>query len=143
MDTIELLYPDPACDVYYNSKLNAAQSIWKFPVSGRQFREILDNLVRVLKDKNCSTIVADARKLTTISKDDQEWIIKDWYPRAHDAGWSLEMLIVKKDTFNEYVIQKIVHHYNDEKIKTVYFYSYADAEKWLLENSEALLNDTA
>ena len=131
-------YPHPACDIYFNSDLHAVQTVWKYAVAGEEFRTILNNIVKVLSEKQCNIIIADARKLSSISKDDQEWIIKEWYPAALNAGFSLEALIVKKDTFNEYVIQKIVHHYDDEKVKSIYFHSYADAEKWIKENVQEL-----
>ena len=97
---------------------------------------ILNNIIKLLREKGAKIVIADARKLSSISKDDQEWIVKEWYPAAVDAGFSLEVLIVKKDTFNEYVIHKIVHHYDDAKVRSIYFHSYAEAEKWLKENEQ-------
>jgi hypothetical protein len=137
MKDLQLVFGHPACDIYFNPEMHAVQTIWKYPLRGIEFRKILDNIIDALNVHKAHLIIADARNLISISKDDQDWIIHDWYPRAVQAGFAVEALIVKKDSFNEYVLQKIVHHYDDEKVKTIYFHSYADAEEWLLANLKA------
>jgi hypothetical protein len=108
---------------------------------GEEFRLILDKIIELLAIKKVGLIIADARKMKIISPEDQHWIVQDWYPRAVKAGFNFEVLIVSKDTFNERSINKIVHQYDDKKVRTIYFYSFSQATHWLLDNATQLLEE--
>jgi hypothetical protein len=126
-----------ACDIYYNADFHAVHTIWKNEyLSGPPFRAIMNNIIELLKEKHISLIIADATEMRVISEDDQQWLMHDWYHRAVDAGFNFEVLILKQDTFSELAIKKIVHHYDDQLVRTVYCNSYEEAAKWLTENKD-------
>jgi len=133
MKSSELFYSDPACDIWYNDRLKAVQTRWKgIPVEGAPFRRILDAIIELLELKKASLIIADARNMKLISQEDQQWIGSSWYPRALDAGFASEILIVSKNSFSEKNIKKIVSQYYDEReLKTVYLLDPKDAEMWV------------
>jgi len=139
MDQIELHFTSKECDISYNVSLNAVQTRWKgFYVSGKDLYIILDSVIALMKLKKSPLVIADAREMKIISGEDQKWIVQDWYPRALEAGFRYEALIVSKNTFNELTVKKIVGSYDEEKLKTEYFITPEEALEWakgVMENS--------
>jgi hypothetical protein len=132
MNAPTLLFSSKECDIYYNQELEVVQTRWKgIYVSGNEFRKILDEIINALAVKKVSTIIADARNMKVIGEADRQWIIDDWYPRALEAGFRCQALVVTKDTFNEQAIKLIVMKYNDDDVKTRYFTAPEDAEAWV------------
>ena len=132
MDNLELLFSYQACDLFYNTELKAAQTSWKGPnAEGEDLHIILNTLIEVMKQKNTGIVIADARLMQVINREDQEWISDDWYPRALAAGFSFEALVVTDYTFNAVTIKKIVRTYDAMKLKTGYFKTLLSAYKWV------------
>lgn len=135
MQKPELFFNSPACDIFFNKELNAVQTEWRDVFfSANDYKLILNKITELLKNKSVSLVIADARKMKIISPDLREWTIKEWYPEIVKAGFSSEVLIVTHFSFNENSIKKIVHNYDDKKVKTIYFYSAEEAFYWLKEN---------
>ncbi|MEO8085835.1 MAG: hypothetical protein ABI763_03390 [Bacteroidota bacterium] len=137
MDSRELLFSHYACDVYFNPELKAIESSWKGPsAEGEELHTILDSLVEGLKIKSSSIIIADARKMQLIIPKDIEWISENWYPRALNAGWRYEALVVTDYTFNSVAVRKIVRTYDEKKLKTAYFKTLPGAYEWVKDGFE-------
>jgi hypothetical protein len=132
MDThIETLYASDECDIFYLSELHAIMSVWKgIYVEGDRLKEIFNQLINSLEQKNCSVIVADAREMKIISYHDQQWTVNDWYPRAVKAGFRNQGLVLSQDTFNEVTVKKISQKYDDAVITTEYFSTPSEAIEW-------------
>ena len=125
----------PECDIFYNEDLNAIQTSWNgHYCEGPQLQTILDAIIDAMKLKNTGIVIADARKMQVISREDQDWISSDWYPRALDAGFAYEALVVTQYTFNEVTVKRIVRTYDDRKVRTGYFRSLPSAFDWVQNN---------
>lgn len=139
MAKLESFYISPECDIYYNVELNIIQSRWKGVfVEGQRLFEILDQLIFALEQKKSSVIVADAREMFVISPKDRQWIIDNWYPRAVNAGFRFQGLILSKDSYNELSVKQISSQYDAAIVTTKYFNSPSSALDWVRE-----LADTA
>jgi hypothetical protein len=134
MANLELFYKSDECDIYYNADLHIIQSRWKgIYVEGERLREIFNELINALKLRHASIIIADAREMLIITQQDQQWTIDDWYPRAIQAGFRYQGLILSKNTFNELTVKKISNKYDRAIITTQYFQSPSDALDWVRE----------
>lgn len=137
MEKLTLLFSNKECDIFYNDSLNAIQTRWKgIFVSGDEFRKILNKIIDAISLKKTSTIIADAREMKVISEADRQWIIDDWYPRALEAGFRCQALVVTKDSFNEQAIKLVVMKYNDDDVKTRYFTSLEEAAAWVKNGAQ-------
>lgn len=135
MKDLQLLYDNPACRIFYNEDLNAVQTAWYgFPAEGQELYTILDAIIDAMILKRTGIVIADARNMQVISRDDQQWISENWYPRALAAGFSHEALVVTQYTFNEVAVKRIVRTYDDRKVKTGYFKSVPSAYSWVKNN---------
>lgn len=131
MKYLELIFEHKACDIFYNSRLNAAQTLWKgYLCEGVEFRQILNDIITVLGSHHAEIIVADARRLKIITFEDQQWIVDVWYPNAVKAGFKVEALIISPESYSEMSIKKIVKKYDETLVTTFYFGNYEEVEKW-------------
>src|SRR5438046_2254258 len=106
MKDLQLLYDNPACKIYFNEDLNAVQTEWYgLPSEGEELYTILDAVVDAMKEMKTGVVIADARSMQVISRADQQWISENWYPRALEAGFSHEALVVTQYTFNEVAVK--------------------------------------
>jgi len=143
MKELVLMKDLKACKIFFNEDLNAVQTCWYgLPSEGRDLYLILDALIDAMKEKRTGIVIADARNMQVISRDDQQWISENWYPRALAAGFSHEALVVSPYTFNELAVKRIVRTYDEKKVKTGYFKSMPSAYTWV-KNNFADNRDTA
>ena len=137
MSNLETIYSCPECDIFYNRDLHIVQTFWKgVYVNEEPFRKILDEIIKVIEEKQASIIIADARDMYIINSEDQEWIVNSWYPRAVKAGFRYQGLILSKDTFSEVTIKKISKQYDSSTVTTQYFSSPSEALDWVRELQE-------
>src|SRR5688572_267510 len=135
MKDLQLIWDNPACKVFFNEELSAVQTVWYgLPAEGQELYTILDALINAIREKKTGIVIADARNMQVISRDDQQWISDNWYPRAVDAGFSHEALVVTQYTFNEVAVKRIVRSYDERKVKTGYFKSMPAAYAWVKNN---------
>jgi hypothetical protein len=128
----KLLKDLKACKIFFNEDLNAVQTCWYgLPCEGKELHDIMDAVVDAIKEKRTGIIIADARSMQVISREDQQWLGENWYPRALAAGFSHEALVVTQYTFNEVAVKRIVRNYDDRKVKTGYFKSMPSAYEWV------------
>ena len=126
------IFTSKECIVYYDETLGVVRTRWSgIYVTGEPFRKILDEIIRAIEQTKSSTVIADAREMKVIAEADRQWIIDDWFPRALQAGFRCQALIVTRDSFNEQAIKLIVSKYNNEAVKTHYFIVPEDAEEWV------------
>ena len=134
MSDLEIVYCSKECDIFYNHTLNIIQTFWKGVYANEErFREILDEIIRALENKKVSIIIADARDMFVISQADQEWILTSWYPRAVEAGFRYQGLILNKNSFSELTVKTISNKYDKSTITTKYFDSPSAALEWVRE----------
>ena len=133
MTTLAPFYTSKECDIFYDDTLKVVRTTWKsgIYVKGEAFRIILEEILMAIEKTKSSTVIADARGMNIIAEADRQWIVSDWYPRALQAGFRCQALIVTRDSFNEQAIKLIVSKYNNELVKTHYFIVPEDAEDWV------------
>lgn len=134
MSKIEILFTSSECDIFYNQELHIIQTLWKgLYIQDKPFRYILDEIIVGLSLKQTPIIIADAREMHIITKNDQDWILESWYPRAVEAGFRYQGLILSQDTYNEIMVKKISNNYDNKIITTQYFRTPMDALDWVRE----------
>ena len=135
MKDLQLIKDYRACKIFFNEDLNAVQTCWYgLPSEGKELYTILDGIVDAMYEKKTGIVIADARNMQVISREDQQWISENWYPRALAAGFSHEALVVSPYTFNELAVKRIVRTYDERKVKTGYFKSMPSAYSWVKNN---------
>lgn len=134
MNSLEIVFTHNECDIFYNRKYHVIITLWKGKfVPEDTFRQILDNIIVAIELKKTSIVIADAREMQIISKENQQWILSSWYPRALKAGFRFQGLILPVNTFNELTVKKISEEYDKTIVTTQYFSSPVEATNWVKE----------
>lgn len=132
MKNFELCYEHPACNIYYNSQLNVVHAQWNGVfVKGEMLRKIYNQLIVLVKEKQTSAILNDARKMKVINDDDQHWMMNNWIHRAYAGGFCIEAILVAEGTFGDLTLKKLIKQYDASKIVTRFFTDYSEASEWL------------
>ena len=85
MERITVLDAEHATIWYYPDK-KVVQNQSKKYVYGAPYREFLNEVTKTIQKYRAQKLLSDDRKNSGISKEDQEWGNKEWFPKTKAAG---------------------------------------------------------
>jgi hypothetical protein len=121
---------NPICAVSCDESIPCIAVKWKRYASSAQLRFILEHVIRMLEQHHVGSILADDTALPIIHPSDQDWIIRDWFPRAIAAGWRVSATSVPAEYFG----QLATSHVQSKAPASVVIRSFDeidDARRWL------------
>lgn len=129
---MEKSYFETGClHLKFNEQEKYAATHWqRFPMS-EEFRMGMDQLIRLMREKNIGKVLADARKMGAIAPEDQDWSIQDWLPRAFEAGYRRIAIVVSEDIFNQMSVEDIMSRVEGMDFVTKYFPGLEEGRAWL------------
>lgn len=77
---------NPICAVSYDSAIPGLFVKWKGYATSAQLFFIHETLIHLIRRYRAAKILGDDTALATITEPDQEWIARNWMPRAIEAG---------------------------------------------------------
>jgi hypothetical protein len=101
------------------------------PISGKEFRNVLNTGAKTLEENKASKWLSDDRKNSALPEDDTEWSKTDWFPRAVKAGWKYWALVVPDDFMGRVNMKEFVDSYLDQGLRIAVFTEPEEALKWL------------
>jgi hypothetical protein len=109
---------------------------WRNFAYGDEYRLVHELILKALGDHTSAKVLADARQMRAAPQEDQEWLLKDWIPRAGKAGLKHMALVLPKSALGQMTLQRIVEGTTGSKRLvsndgTSYFESVDDAKNWL------------
>lgn len=96
-----------------------------------QFREITENMLLLLGEKQVNKILVDTTHLQIIGADDQQWLTDDWLPRAIAGGFRACAMINSKYFFNRVAVENVVNQIDPNQLTVHYFDDRQQARTWL------------
>ncbi|WP_210461900.1 STAS/SEC14 domain-containing protein [Rufibacter roseolus] len=101
-----------------------------------EFKEIAEGSLQLIKESGFSKILVDTRQTRVIQKESQEWIDRDWFPRAIRAGVKQMAFLTPDDFFGKMSVEAT----NKQavlvgEIDIQYFTSINAAKRWLLSKN--------
>jgi hypothetical protein len=101
------------------------------PVSGEQFRNVLDTGYEVIKAGKATKWLSDDRNNMGLSPEDSEWGHNDWFPRMVAAGWKYWAMVVPVDTMARMNLTQFIDSFSAQGIRVHVFTDPKDALIWL------------
>ena len=83
---LEDIQDNPICTVRFDSSLPGIAVEWRGYATRTQLRYVHESILALLVTHKAAWMLCDDTGLPTIHAEDQEWIAKDWMPRAVAAG---------------------------------------------------------
>ena len=80
------IHDNPICTVNFDARIPGIVVVWKRYVTSLQLRFVHEKLLESIAEHGAQKILGDDTGLSAIHPRDQEWILKDWMPRAFRAG---------------------------------------------------------
>jgi hypothetical protein len=130
MPTITVIDNEYATLVYHEEKKIVHHTFHK-PISGQEFRNILDAGADLLRKHGAHKWLSDDRENSTLSQEDTEWSINNWFPRAKGAGWKFWALVVPPDMMARMNLKEFVDTYHEQGLRTMVFTKPEDAMEWI------------
>ena len=80
------IHDNPICTVNFDARIPGIVVVWKRYVTSLQLRFVNEKLLESIAEHGAQKVLGDDTGLSAIHPRDQEWILKDWMPRAFRAG---------------------------------------------------------
>lgn len=82
----QMLYQKPYAKIFFDARINAMGIIWTAPISGEQYRNVFTQCLEFVKVYNTPTYISDVTNQGYISREDQEWLMKNVLPVSVQNG---------------------------------------------------------
>lgn len=116
--------------VYYPTSKIVHHTFLK-PISGPEFRDVLNTGIQTLEKYQAIKWLSDDRKNLALPDEDTVWSKTDWFPRAVKAGWMYWALVVPEDFLAKINMKEFTDSYFDQGLHIAVFSKPEEALKWL------------
>jgi hypothetical protein len=130
MERITVLDAEHAAIWYYPDK-KIVQNQSKKYVYGAPYREFLNEVTKTIQKYRAQKLLSDDRKNSGISKEDQEWGNKDWFPKTKAAGWKYWAIIQPENTIGQLTMKRVIANITSQGVIAEVFSDPNKAMAWL------------
>jgi hypothetical protein len=100
-------------------------------VYGNSYKEILNEITKAFQKHRAQKLLSDDRKISGISKDDQEWGNTDWFPRTKAAGWKYWAIVQPENSIGQLTMKRVIANTVAQGINVEVFTDPKTAMEWL------------
>jgi hypothetical protein len=123
--------------IYFDQSLDAVVMEWEGYATSVQFKEGTELMLNTLIKHGAKKVLADIRDMVLIGKEDQEWLDKQFLPRAFKFGFQALAIIRPDHYFNKVAVETISYKIDQSKLAIQFFDNESDAKKWLAGLNDA------
>ena len=130
-------------DVYYNvpgvavvkwdPTLKAAHIEWQGWADTTEYAAANDAIIGALSDRHGSRALGDCRLLKVIKQSDQDWSVRDWFPRVLAAGLRRMALVIPTSGLAGMNVKDILSQVPGTKLEIAHFSTIEEARAWLAQ----------
>jgi len=128
--TMELYYEKSFVKISWDAETGCTVAEWNGFSYGEELKIGMNKILELVRAKKATKTIADLRKMRITSSEDQEWIFKDWTPRAIEAGIKYAASLVPESQLAKSSYDKTLPEAGSG-IKMVNFSNLDEAKKWL------------
>lgn len=92
---------------------------------------LLEAGLQALTEHAGSRWLADGRNMNVIKQADQDFIVREFFPRAVAAGLKRIALVIPKNELAMTTVDQLLHRLPAAKVEVAYFPAVAEARSWL------------
>lgn len=119
--------------IYFDEAHQIVVMEWNGYATTEQFREGTELMLNLLIRHRCTKVLADTRRMTLISMDDQQWLERTFLPRAIQFGFEKIAILLPTSYFNKVAIANISSKIDRKKLNMHFFEAADDAFAWLAD----------
>lgn len=132
-DSLKLLASptdNPICSIELDDSLPGLVVVWRNCANSTQLRFVHEYVLHLIEKHSVSKVLGDGTALRTIAAEDQNWVIRNWLPRAMQAGFRAAAGKASSTYLSRVAVNTIVSAAPDGVALRV-FEASAEARKWL------------
>jgi len=126
METITKNY-----NIYFDKGINSVVMEWDGYATSAQFKEGTELMLNILIQNNSVKVLADIKDMVLIGMEDQQWLDKDFLPRAIKFGFKAIAIIRPDNYFNKVAVESISYKVDKDKLAINFFDNISEAKEWL------------
>ena len=132
-----MVYIDtPNALVMWDSVTRSVILEWRNFVFGDEYRGALDAVIKAMEEHRSNKVLSDSRRMRAIPQDDQDWLLKEWVPRAYKAGLKHMAIVLPKSTLGQMTLHQLAKVGPDKRLVsndgTSYFETVEEAKRWFI-----------
>ena len=136
----ELLYDvnvseKDALRIYYNKDANCIITRSIGFVYEQELRTFLNKIIDFLGEKQINKLIVDLTYRQTYTEEDQNWIDKDWFPRALQVGLTYFGYVLPSDLFMQLSADEILVKQKGN-VNVIPFGQLTKAIEWIKEQGK-------
>ena len=108
-------------NIYFDKDINAVVMEWDGYATSAQFKEGTELMLQTLKQNNAYKVLADIKDMVLIGMEDQQWLEKDFIPRAIQAGFKAIAFIRPDYYFNKVAVESVSYKIDKEQLQLSFF----------------------
>lgn len=118
-------------NIYYDNTLDVVVMEWRGYATSHQFREGTELMLNTLIQNKCTKVLADIRSMTIIGMEDQQWLERDFLPRAIRFGFKMIAIITPASYFNKIAVENVSYKVDKKHLGIHFFDSVEQGKDWL------------
>ena len=119
----------------WDPESQAVYTEWRGWANPTEFKAVLEAGLAALKEHRGSRGLSDTRLQRTIQQSDQQWIDRDWFPRAMAAGLKRVAIVVAQSVLVQMNIERVLKTAPSAQLEVEHFATVEAARQWLKEPS--------
>ncbi|MBR07168.1 MAG: hypothetical protein CMP48_05730 [Rickettsiales bacterium] len=131
MSKTSLEYDKKHCKVYHHADINAVHLEWHGFATPELFKEACEKALDLIVKNKSSKVIADNRKSSVVSQENQEYLMNEWFPAAYDKGYRSSAIVVAENVLNQMSVKNIVQKMDQGKFEVQHCQSVDEAKSWL------------
>ncbi len=128
---METLVKEKYIEINVDHSAQIIELKWNGFVKSKNYREALDKAIEIAKEHSLNKWLTDATNVKVVSISDQEWVMNDWFPRALEAGYKYQALIIPRDEFGKTSSNELISEVDGKSVIAKNFMDYNTALEWL------------
>ncbi|MUV90137.1 hypothetical protein GJ629_09750 [Halapricum sp. CBA1109] len=126
-------YDEPYATAWYDEDADAVVGELTEFTDGEAFRTYMEALIDAIEDTGTDTILADTSEFdSALTEEDQVWSVRDWAPRAEEAGLEHMAMVMPEAVVAEMSVDSIVEM-ADDSLNRELFDDFEAAKAWARE----------
>lgn len=118
-------------NIYFDADINAVVMEWDGYATSQQFREGTELMLNKLIHHKTTKVLADVKDMVLIGREDQEWLNRQFLPRAIGFGFKSIAMIRPEHYFNKVAVESVSYKVDKDKLAIHFFDNMDEAKEWL------------
>jgi len=118
-------------NIYFDEKINSVVMEWDGYATSAQFKEGTELMLNTLIQNSSVKVLADIKDMVLIGMEDQQWLDRDFLPRAIKFGFKAIAIIRPDNYFNKVAVESISYKVDKDKLAINFFDNVSQAKEWL------------